>query len=300
MMSEVVVRPMTDADVPGAVRAFSRGFQAIGTPPGVSVSSGPATDEPWRQARARHFLTADPGGSWVAVEDGGGDDDAVLGMAQAIVRDGYWTLAQLATVPEAQGQGIGGQLLRHAMSYGDPDRPGTIQCSYDPRAMALYSAHGFCPHPATAGIGLVRHPAPRPDGVERYLPDRVDQRVLETVASVDRSVRGSARTVDLVAMLEQPGSRLLLHGDQGYAVARDDRVVTLAARDDESATLLLRTMLAEAPSGEAVEVSWMTSRQQWAISELVRAGVALQASGPVMVRGMDGPPRPYIPSGAFG
>jgi hypothetical protein len=58
--------------------------------------------------------------------------------------------------------------------------------------------------------------------------------------------------------------------------------------------------LAEAPPGQTVGVGWLTSAQQWAIAELVRAEVALQASGPVMVRGKDGPPRPYIPSGAFG
>jgi GNAT superfamily N-acetyltransferase len=231
-------------------------------------------------------------------EDGGGD--AVVGMAQAIVREGYWVLAQLATVPECQGQGIGGQLLRRALSYGDPGHPGTIQCSSDPRAMALYSAHGFCLHPATAAFGPVRRPAPRPADVERYEPDRVDRRVLEVVASVDRAVRGSARTVDLVAMLEQPGSRLLLRADRGYAVARDDRMITLGARDDESAALVLRAVLAESPPGGTVQVSWLTSAQQWAIEELVGAGVALRASGPVMVRGMDGPPWPYIPNGAFG
>jgi GNAT superfamily N-acetyltransferase len=288
---------MTDADVPGAVRAFSRGFQAVGARTGRQMRSGPAADEPWRQARARHFLTADRGGSWVAVDEGGGG--GVVGVAQATVREGYWVLAQLAVVPECQGQGIGGQLLRCALSY-NPALPGTIQCSYDPWAMALYSAHGFSLHPATAGIGPVRRPAERPADVERYEPDGVDPRVLEVVASVDRAVRGSARSVDVVAMLEQPGSRLLLHADRGYAVARDDRVVTLGARDDESATLVLRTMLAESSPGEMVEVGWLTSAQQWAIAELVSAGVALQASGPVMVRGMDGPPAPYIPSGAFG
>jgi ribosomal protein S18 acetylase RimI-like enzyme len=295
----VVVRPMTDADVPGAVRAFGRGFEAMGARAGVPVRSGPAADEPWRLARARHFLTSDPGGSWVAVdEDSGGD--AVVGMAQAIVRDGYWTLAQLATVPECQGRGLGGQLLRGALSYGDGDLPGTIQCSYDPWAMALYSGHGFCLHPATAGLGLVRHPPSRPAVVKRYEPDEVDRRILEVVAAVDRSVRSSARTVDVVAMLEQPGSRLLLHADRGYAVVRDDRVVILGARDDESAALVLRTVLAESPPGRTIEVGWLTSAQQWAFAELVSAGVALRASGPVMVRGMDGPPRPYIPSGAFG
>jgi hypothetical protein len=101
-------------------------------------------------------------------------------------------------------------------------------------------------------------------------------------------------------MLAQPGTRLLLHADQAYAVAKDERIVTLGARQEESATLVLRAMLAEAPPGETIEINWLTSAQQWAIAEVVRAGIELQPYGPVMVRGMDGPPSPYIPSGGFG
>jgi hypothetical protein len=51
---------------------------------------------------------------------------------------------------------------------------------------------------------------------------------------------------------------------------------------------------------EIIEVNWLTSAQQWAIRVLTQAGIELQPLGPVMVRGMDGPPSPYIPSGAYG
>ena len=134
----------------------------------------------------------------------------------------------------------------------------------------------------------------------RVEPDQVTERELDIVTAIDRAVRGSARTVDVVAMLAHPGNRLLLHGDQAYAVAADDRIVTLGARQEESAVLVLRAMLAEAPAGETIEINWLTSAQQWAIREVVAAGIELQPFGPVMVRGMDGPPRPYIPSGGYG
>jgi hypothetical protein len=49
-----------------------------------------------------------------------------------------------------------------------------------------------------------------------------------------------------------------------------------------------------------IEVNWLTSAQQWAIRVVVEAGIELLPFGPVMVRGMDGPPSPYIPSGGFG
>ena len=204
-------------------------------------------------------------------------------------------------MPGRQGLGVGRELLSLALSHGDPDSPGTIQCSRDPKAMALYTGFGFVLHPVVAAWGAMRPGAvERPPEVRRYEPDEVGERELDVVAAIDRTVRRSARTVDIVAMLAQPGTRLLLHADQAYAVAKDERIVTLGARQEESATLVLRAMLAEAPPGETIEINWLTSAQQWAIREVVRAGIELQPYGPVMVRGMDGPPSPYIPSGGFG
>ncbi len=58
---------------------------------------------------------------------------------------------------------------------------------------------------------------------------------------------------------------------------------------EESAALVLKTMLAESPPGETIEINWLTSAQQWAIRVVVDAGIELQPYGPVMVRGMDGP-----------
>jgi len=292
----VTFRQMTGTDVPAAVAAFDSGLLAMLARHGLPVTGNSIQDERRRLDRTRHFLGTDPDGSWVA-EDGG----TVVGMSQSFVREGYWMLSQLGTVPGRQGRGVGRELLRLALSYGDPDGPGTIQCSRDPKAMALYTSFGFALHPVVAAWGAMRPGAvERPADVRRFEPDEVGERELEVVSAIDRTVRGSARTVDVVAMLAQPGTRLLLHADQGYAVAKDERIVTLGARQEESATLVLRAMLAEAPPGETIEINWLTSTQQWAIREVVRAGIELQPYGPVMVRGMAGPPSPYIPSGGFG
>jgi hypothetical protein len=167
--------------------------------------------------------------------------------------------------------------------------------------MALYTSFGFVLHPVVAAWGAMRPGAvERPAEVVRFEPDQVTERELGIVTAIDRKVRGSGRSVDIVSMLAQPGHRLLLHAEAGYAVVRDDRVVTLGARDESSATLVLKAMLAEAPAGETIEINWLTSAQQWAISVVVEAGIELQPYGPVMVRGMDGPPSPYIPSGGYG
>jgi hypothetical protein len=204
-------------------------------------------------------------------------------------------------VPGRQGRGLGRELLRLAHEHGDPLSPGTIQCSRDPKAMALYSSFGFALHPVVAAWGQVRPGSvERPSEVERVEGAVVTEAHLERVAAIDRSVRGSSRTVDVRMMLSEEGNRLLLHLDQAYAVAKDDRIVTLGARNEQSAALVLRTMLAEAPEGETVQVNWLTASQQWAIALLVQVGVELQPFGPVMVRGMPGPPCPYIPSGGYG
>jgi ribosomal protein S18 acetylase RimI-like enzyme len=292
----VTFRPMTEDDVPAAVAAFDTGILAMLARYALPITRNSIRDERRRQDRTRHFLGTDPGGSWVA-EDGGG----VVGMSQSFVREGYWMLSQLGTVPGLQGRGVGRELLRRALSHGDPQGPGTIQCSRDPKAMALYASFGFKLHPVVAASGAMRPGSiERPRQVERYEPDQVTERELQIVTAIDRKVRGSARTIDVVAMLTQPGTRLLLHVDQGYALTMDDRVVTLGARQEESATLVLKAMLAESPTGETIEVNWLTSAQQWAIRVVVEAGIELLPFGPVMVRGMDGPPSPYIPSGGFG
>jgi GNAT superfamily N-acetyltransferase len=292
----MTLRPMTEADVAGAVEAFDSGFLAMQARYGLPVTAHTLQDERRRQKRTRHFLATDPGGSWVADDEG-----TIVGMSQSFVRENYWMLSQLGTVPGVQGRGLGRELLRLALSHGDPSSPGTIQCSRDPKAMALYSSFGFSLHPTVTAWGPLRPGTViRPDGVRRIEGDAVGDAELAIVSAIDRAVRGSDRTIDIQAMLAEEGNRLLLYEDQAYGVAKDDRLVTLGARNEESAAFVLRTMLADAPVGETIEVNWLTSSQQWAIREVTQAGIGLQPFGPVMVRGMPGPPSPYIPSGGYG
>jgi GNAT superfamily N-acetyltransferase len=292
----VSFRPMTEPDDPAAVSAFESGFLAMLARHSLPVTRNTIQDERRRQDRTRHFLQTDPQGSWVAEDEG-----IVVGMSQSFVREDYWTLSQLGTLPGRQGRGVGRELLRLALSHGDPHSPGTIQCSRDPKAMALYTSYGFVLHPVVAAWGAMRPGSvERPAEVVRFEPDQVTERELGIVTAIDRNVRGSGRSVDIVSMLAHPGHRLLLHAEDGYAIARDDRIVVLGARDESSATLVLKAMLAEAPAGETIEINWLTSAQQWAVRVVVDAGIELQPYGPVMVRGMDGPPSPYIPSGGYG
>jgi GNAT superfamily N-acetyltransferase len=287
----VSVRAMTEADLPGAVEVWDAAFSTMATEYGLPHAPRTPEGDLRVQNRMAHFLATDPGGSFVADEDG-----AIVGLSQSFVREGYWVLSALATAPRWQGEGLGRRLLGTAMGNADPNAPGTIQSSRDPRAMALYASAGFSLHPAVMAYGALRSTTMVADPGVRL----GDQRDLELVEAIDRAVRGSARTVDIAALLKEPRNRLLMAGDRGYAVVQEDRVVTLGARDEDAASALLRTSLVETAPGKTVEVSWLTSSQQWAIGVLVAAGVDLHPLGAVMVRGMSDPPTPYIPSGGYG
>ena len=147
----VTFRQMTDDDVPAAVAAFESGLLGITAGHGMPVTGSSIQDERRRQDRTRHFLGTDPGGSWVAEEG-----ETIVGMSQSFVREDYWMLSQLGTVPGRQGRGVGRDLLKLALSHGDPQSPGTIQCSQDPKAMALYTGFGFALHPVVTGWGVIR------------------------------------------------------------------------------------------------------------------------------------------------
>ena len=101
-------------------------------------------------------------------------------------------------------------------------------------------------------------------------------------------------------MLLAHGCRFLVLEDRGYVVARGGEPVFLSARTDEAATQLLSSCLRSAEAGEVVTVNWITAPQQWAIRVAVAAGLTLLPVGPLMTRGLPGPPRPYLPNGAYG
>ena len=287
----VTLRAMTDADVPDVVTLWDHAFQSMHARLGLPVSPATPVDVGRLQNRIRHLRGTDPEGSWVAEEDG-----AIVGLSQSLVRDGYWVLSLLATAPDFQGRGLGRELIERSLAIADRDGPGTIQASRDPAALALYTSSGFELHPVVPAAGTVRPGSMRPDPRVH----EADSGVIELVDAIDRAVRDSRRGEDIRAMMREPGHRLLVVDDRGYAVVTDDRTVTLGAVDEEAATALLETFLAGMSADQRVQVMWLTARQRWAIRTLVAAGVTLDVHGAVMVRGMPGLPVTYIPSGGYG
>lgn len=234
----------------------------------------------------------------------------MVGVAQALVREGLWVLSLFGVVVRAQNRGLGRELLDAALAYGR-EHPGLILCSRDPRAMRRYAQAGFALHPSVTAWGRVqRGRLPETSAVRSGGPEG-----FALAAEVDRRVRGASHGPDLGTLVDE-GAELLWHDgghhddgrhhDEGrrdgggYVVVRDGRPVVLAADDETTATALLFSALRRAEPDTEIEVAWLTANQQWAIRACLRAGLELHPVGPVMISGRPDPPHPYIPNGAYG
>jgi GNAT superfamily N-acetyltransferase len=279
----MAVRPMEPRDVDDvfhvSVAAFDDLGRRMGLPdePPAPIASG--------RIRIGRLLDTDPGGAWVAEQDG-----HVVGAAMALVRDGVWGLSLLIVRPEAQSGGLGRELLARAWEHGRDARGWIVLSSGDQRAMRSYSRLGLDLHPSLVARGRPRAVAADPAVREGTADD------LPLTVAVDRAVRGAAHGGDLLALLEA-GGRMLVLPDRGYAVVREDEMRVLAAVDDDAAAALLRTCLAAAEGEFTAE--FITSAQQWAFAPCLAAGLELHPWGAVFLGGDVGPFAPYLPNGAY-
>jgi GNAT superfamily N-acetyltransferase len=242
--------------------------------------------------RFTRFLESDPGGSLVAT----GSDGTVIGMAQAIMRDGLWILSMFAFDPAHQSAGAGSALLREAVAYGDPNGPGLILSSRDLRALRAYWRAGFTPHPAMTAWGPVD-----PSGLSASARARQGSPDdLNLVAALDKAVRGSNRAEEVRWLMTTAGAELWLADDDGFVLIHQNKAYCLAARDQATAAELLEHALVQVSPDEPCEVTWLTGGQQWAIDVVLRARVDLHPVGPYFVRGLSGPFDLALVCGAFG
>lgn len=238
------------------------------------------------ERRFRRVIETDPGGAWLAEEDG-----RVVGGGLAILREGVWGLSLLVVHPDAQSGGVGRALLERTLRYGDGARGGIIASSSDARALRAYARAGFTMHPAVQASGVPRE-LEVPAGVrEGSTAD------LGLTEAVDRAVRGAAHGSDIEALLAD--SRMFVVEGRGYALARVDHLAVLAAIDVDAARDLLRAVLATVPDGESVRVEYLTAAQSWAVDVVLDAGLALGVHNALFLRGDVGPFHPYLPSGAY-
>ena len=103
-------------------------------------SAIPITDEPSTEMRLA--LRTDPKLSWIAIEDG-----RPIGFSVGFVRGELWFLSDLFVLPEAQGKGVGAELLNRCLAGGIERgaRIRAVASSHDNSARVLYIGAGMAP-----------------------------------------------------------------------------------------------------------------------------------------------------------
>jgi len=248
----------------------------------------PSPDPSTVPPRYLHPLRTDPGGCWVAEQDG-----RLTGCAIALLREGVWGLSLLVVHPDRQSAGVGRELLQATWKYGAGARGWIIMASGDPRALRSYARLGLTGHPVFIAEGEPRGVG-MPDGVR--VGSLADQALCD---AADRHARGAAHGSDIGAYLEM-GLTLMVAEDRGYAMIRYDAGVRqLAAFDEDGARAVLRGALAHL-EGHKIAVESLSALQSWAVPVCLDAGLQLRAgSGALFTGGDVGPFTPYLPSGAF-
>jgi GNAT superfamily N-acetyltransferase len=273
---------MVHDDVPAAARIASSALPAPPWVPGVQRVG-------WLERRTAHMVATDPGGAWVAVDDG-----EPIGMALAIVRDGIWGLSLMAVTPERHARGTGTALLRAALTHAEAARGALILSSEDPRAMRMYARAGFDLRPSVSLSGMLDSAA-----IPAHLQAR-ETGDLEAAGRLGRAVRGGAYdAADLELVLTRPGTQALMIEGRGFAIHAGGSPVVIAADTGGVAADLLWSCFAAAPRGGSVDVDFVTAGQDWAVRAGLEAGLAITPGGPVYTRGELGPLRAWIPSGAL-
>ncbi len=271
----------TDAEATRAVAvaAFKRGAPEAGTVRFLR--------------RVRHLVVTDPLGCWLAEDD----DGRPVGAALASRREGLWGLSLLVVAPEAQGKGVGAELLRRALEYGRGTLRGIICAPPGPVAARLFRGAGFTLHPTmrmTGAVDATRLAPPDGPAIEGGARQR------DLMDSVDRQVRGAAHGPDHEELLRH--HRVVVADDlagSGYCYLDErGRVRLLAATSRRIATRLLTSALLSAPAGATARLRHLTAEQEWAVDTGLAAGLELSPDGYLCLRAMR-PPTPYLPSPAF-
>ena len=276
------VRTLHPDDVPAAARVA---FEAMPVPENFSHDDR----IPWLERRTGYLAERDPGGAWVAEDDG-----EIVGMTNAIVRDGIWGLSMMAVLPDLQARGTGTKLLRAALTHAEGTRGQLIMSSQNPKAMRLYARAGFDLLPGISLAGILDRSA-LPTGLAARETDD-----LEAAAALGTPVRGGAYDPrDLVLLLTLPDSGIFMVEGRGVVLHQGGRPSLLVADSEEVATDLLWSALACTAPGGTVEIDPVTAGQDWAVRAGLDAGLALTPSGPMFTRGDLGPLRPWLASGTL-
>lgn len=269
----LLIRPLRIADLPAC----------------TTLLGGPRAAD-WG-ASARHLLSTDPDGCWVAEHDGD-----VIGFATSLRRDLMWVLSSLAVDATEQRRGVGAQLLQAAIQHGAGCLRGMAVLPHDQGAIRLVSHAGFDLHPLMTLRGQVS----RGDLVGvRHVRESTGSDV-DLCDSLDRRTRGAAHGPDHALLGERLRRIVMDHTTgQGYAyVDHAGGVHLLAADNRRAARALLWEALASSHPGVPVETRNVSPANAWALDVAVAARLEIHPSRLLATRHLR-PPSPYVPHDAF-
>jgi GNAT superfamily N-acetyltransferase len=165
----------------------------------------------------RHLRSTDPDGFVVAEAPLPGGEARTIGFVAAVRREPLWFLSMLFIEPDAQGAGLGRELLRRVMPAGRDAALATCTDSVQPISNALYASLGLVPRlPLLRLIGL---------------PDRID--ALPALPSGVTAVRvedGDDAWAEIAAVVRE-SSRIAGGADHAF-VRAEGRILYLYAGPD--------------------------------------------------------------------
>jgi GNAT superfamily N-acetyltransferase len=178
----------------------------------------------WNQTKADwlRFLAMEPTGCFVA-ESGG----LAVGTTTTCILGHVAWIAMVLVDIKARSQGVGTQLLRHALGYLEQRKVQTIRLDATPAGQPIYAKLGFEPEYELARFEGTAQPsrdrAPREPGSKPAVAKATPE-VFADIIEFDKRMTGTDRTKMLMRLFEEfpEDIRVLGRGDKvdGFATVR--------------------------------------------------------------------------------
>ena len=263
----------------------------------LPVTGNTIQDEKRRQDRTRHFLGTDPAGSWVAEDDG-----TVVGHVAVLRARGVLDAVPAGHRARPPGSRRGpraaplGPLARRRSGAGDDPVLARPQGDGALRRLRLHVA------PGRRRLGS--------DAPGRGGPAGRGRRATNRTRSGRPSSRRWTASTEPCAGRRAPWTSLPCSSNRATGCSSAAKKGTRWPRTTASSPSAPAT---RSPPSSSCARCWPSRRparrsrstgsprpSNGPSARWCAAGIELQPFGPVMVRGMAGPPCPYLPSGGFG
>lgn len=247
----ITYRPIETADLEAIGRVFIESLNhrhaEIGEPPLVDLNDAAAWSAMWQNIRRPLFehVSAHAGTGWLAAERG-----EIIGYARSIQRDGVCQLTDLFVRPQAQGAGLGRELLlRTFVQIESPSR--LILANNNPAALSRYMRAGVYPVCAIFDVEREARAVPVDSDLEAHAIAG-DAASIECLNQIDKAVLGYVRPEEHSWLCSQRSGFLFFRQGvpAGYAYAGRWSGPIAALEPSDMPALIAHTETAAAKTGE--------------------------------------------------